>query len=208
MMKSSASSPVHLVAAVLLSSAFAAAATAQTTSFIARRDFAAGPSPLSVAVADFNSDGKLDSVVVNFDDSDAGVSVLLGNGDGTFQPARRFATGNFPSVVVVDDFDGDGVFDLAVANWGFNNISFNVAVLLGIGDGTFQAAVEYSTGSQPQALAAGDFNRDGTPDLAVANSGSADVSMLLGNGDGTFQAAVNYAAGTYSDVCGGERLQW
>ena len=69
-------------------------------------------------------------------------------------------------------------------------------MLLGNGDGTFQAAVNYAAGSRPYSVAVGDFNGDGKPDLAVANGSSNDVSVLLGNGDGTFQAAANYATGS------------
>jgi len=70
-------------------------------------------------------------------------------------------------------------------------------VLLGNGDGTFQAAVNYPVETAPNSVAVGDFNGDGKPDLAVANSGSGGpVSVLLGNGDGTFQAAVNFGAGS------------
>jgi hypothetical protein len=119
------------------------------------------------------------------------VSVLLGNGDGTFQAARNFAAGNRPWSVAVGDFNGDGIPDLAVAN----SYSNNVSVLLGNGDGTFQAARNFAAGSFPLSVAVGDLNGDGTLDLAVANSGGNNVSVLLGNGDGTFQAARNYAVG-------------
>ena len=94
--------------------------------------------------------------------------------------------------MAVGDFNGDGKADLAVANYGSDNVS----VLLGNGNGTFQAAVNYAAGTSPHSVAVGDFNGDGKADLAVANYGSNNVSVLLGNGNGTFQAAVNYAAGT------------
>src|SRR5260370_42672145 len=93
----------------------AAAAQAQDVSFIARRDFdTAGVSPVSVAVGDFNGDGVQDLVIANFGSNN--VSVLLGNGDGTFQGARNFAAGASPNSVAVGDFNGDGVQDLAVVN--------------------------------------------------------------------------------------------
>jgi len=140
----------------------------------------------SVAVGDFNGDGKLDLAVVDYDTGV--VSVLLGNGDGTFQPQVEYATGTSPRGVAVGDFNGDGKLDLVVANSGDNDVS----VLLGNGDGTFQPAVNYGTGSLPGSVAVADFNRDGKLDLVVANSGSNNVSVLLGKGDGTFAAAVNY----------------
>ena len=99
---------------------FAVAAQAQSVSFIARQDFAAGSSPQSVAVGDFNGDGALDLAVANgFND----VSVLLGNGDGSFQEARSFGVGNSPTSLAVGDFNGDGALDLAVTNRDSNNVS-------------------------------------------------------------------------------------
>ena len=117
--------------------------------------------------------------------------MLLGNGDGTFQDQVRYAAGTAPFALVAGDFNGDGRTDLAVANYGSDDVS----VLLGNGDGTFQAQVRYAAGIGPIALVAGDFNGDGRTDLAVANCDSDDVSVLLGNGDGTFQDQVRYAAG-------------
>jgi dienelactone hydrolase len=151
--------------------------------------FGAGSGTVSAATGDFNGDGKLDLVVAN--NTGNNVSVLLGNGDGTFRPHVDYPVGNTPGGVAVADLNGDGKLDLAVAN----NISNDVSILLGNGDGTFQAAVNYSAGTNPNSVAVGDFNRDGKLDLVVTNPGSNNVSVLLGNGDGTFQPAVNYASG-------------
>ena len=160
-----------------------------------------GNVPDSVVAGDFNGDGHLDLAVAN--EIDNTVSVLLGNGDGTFQPQVTYAVGARPDAIVAGDFTGDGRTDLAVANEGSLDSIGNpipgtgdVSVLLGNGDGTFQPQVTYAAGSNPTALVAGDFNRDGRTDLAVANYGSNDVSILLGNGDGTFQPQVTYAAGS------------
>ena len=87
--------------------------------------------------------------------------------------------------MAVGDFNGDGRQDLAVANQG----SATVSILLGNGDGTFDAAMNFGAGFAPSSVAVGDFNGDGRQDLAVANQGSATVSILLGNGDGTFGTA-------------------
>jgi hypothetical protein len=108
--------------------------------------------------------------------------------------------------VAVGDFNSDGVPDLVVANASFNNNGQggSVAVLLGNGDGTFQAAVNYAAGLGPGWVGVGDFNGDGILDVAVANFFSNDVSVLLGNGDGRFQAAVNYTVGpanSYGKTC-------
>src|SRR3989442_1019108 len=179
-------------AALLFLSTFPDPAPAQTVSFIARRDFAAGRSPDSVAVGDFNGDGRLDLAVANFGSND--VSVLLGNGDGTFQAALSFAAGSGPSSVAVGDFNGDGNLDLAVANSG----SSYPSVLLGNGDGTFQAALSFAGRSGTSSVAVGDFNGDGKLDLAVANlvaGDSSSVSVLLGNGHRTVQSALNSSTG-------------
>jgi hypothetical protein len=110
--------------------------------------------------------------------------VLLGNGDGTFQPQVTYAVGRGPRAVVAGDFTGDGRIDLAVANERDNTVS----VLVSDGDGTYQNPVTYAVGSGPDAIVAGEFTGDGRIDLAVANTGSNTVSALLGNGDGTFSA--------------------
>src|SRR5258707_4853959 len=128
---------------------FAAAAHAQAVSFIARLEFGAGGSPSSVAVGDFNGDGVLDLAVAN--NGSNNVSVLLGNGDGSFQVARSFSAGGSPSSVAVGDFNGDGVLDLAVAHHGSNNVS----VLLGNGDGCFHVARRVDSGTRLYSLAAG-----------------------------------------------------
>ena len=212
---------------------------AGTFTFLPAVTYPAGQNPESVAVGDFNGDGKADLVVADF--GGGNVNILLGNqGIGrssppcpsrpepvlcqsqcgtsteTGTPSWRSPTRqqqrerparqrrrNVPErgqlrcrnkleSVVVGDFKGNGKAHLAVANSGSNNVS----VLMGNGDGTFQAAVNYPAGTNPKALAVGDLNGDGKADLAVANFGDNNISALLGNGDGTFQAATNYGVGT------------
>jgi len=150
--------------------------------------------PFSAAVADFNGDGKADVAVANAHSNN--VSVLLGNGDGTFQPATNSAAGNDPQSVVAGDVNGDGIPDLVVVNV----IDNNVSVYLGVGNGTFQPRQNFPVQANPLNVVIGDFNLDGKPDLAVANGPANTVDILLGNGDGTFQAATNFAAGSDADA--------
>jgi len=161
--------------------------------FQAAVNYAVGTNPRSVAVGDFNADGRPDLAVANF--SIDNVSILLGNANGTFQAPSNYAAGSQPVSVAVGDFNADGRPDLAVANFSSNNVS----ILLGNGGGggTFQAAVNYAAGTNPYYVAVGDFNADGRPDLAVANINSDNISILLGNGDGTFQPRVTYAVGNF-----------
>jgi len=160
--------------------------------------YAAGSHPNSVTAGDFNGDGKADLAVANFGSND--VSILLGIGNGTFRMAVNYAVGIHPYSAAVGDFNGDGKPDLAVANWGSmpGSVS-NVSVLLGNGDGTFQAAINYTAGTNPQSVAVADFNGDGKPDLVVANWGSGDFSVFLGNGDGTFRPALGFKTGLVAD---------
>jgi hypothetical protein len=148
----------------------------------------------SVAVSDFNRDGKLDLALANVGSYDtnsstytnSGVSVLMGNGDGSFESVTTYAAGSIPFFVAADDFNGDGKTDVAVANRNSDNIS----VLTGNGDGTFAEAVNYQAGTEPSSIAVGDFNADSKLDLKVVNFGSDSISQFLGNGDGTFRTSA------------------
>jgi uncharacterized repeat protein (TIGR01451 family) len=146
------------------------------------------------AVGDFNGDNKPDLAVA--DVSGEIVTVLLGNGDGTFRTGSINATSGTPVAIAVGDFNGDGRMDLAVAN----NFSGNVSILLGNGDGTFQTAVNYSVGGNASTLAAADFNGDGKADLVVSSAIANNLAILLGNGDGTFQAATSVTTGSTSSL--------
>ena len=149
----------------------------------------------SVAVGDFNGDGKLDLAVGGEVNPTFSITIALGNGDGTFSYKGSVATGGAFEVFAVGDFNGDGIPDLAVAN----SAADIVTILLGNGDGTFapSTAATSPTGSNPVAIAVADFNGDGIPDLAIGNDpqdgSSGSVTILLGNGDGTFTAAASPA---------------
>ena len=174
--------------------AFPDPTSAQTPLFSPQTKYVAGSQigVANIAVGDFNGDGKPDLAVTNFGEGSAWL--LLGNGDGTFQTAQKIFVapgGNSLWYIVAGDFNGDGKLDLAMSDYGDNS----VYVLLGNGDGTFQAAQTYLMGTHPAEIVVGDFNGDGKPDLAVSNVDSNTVSVLLGNGDGTFRTPINSPVG-------------
>ena len=148
-----------------------------------------------VAVGDFNGDGIPDLAIAtdgDYSNLPGSVSIWLGNGDGTFTLKSSPVTGVQPQSVAIADFNGDGIPDLAVANYSDNTLT----ILLGNGDGTFApVSVNPATGSEPYFVAAGDLIGDGIQDLVVANSGGSSLTILLGNGDGTFTAAASPATG-------------
>lgn len=171
-------------------------------SFAPKVDVTTGQGPRSVAIADLNADGKPDLAVAN--GGNGRVSVLLnttsaGATTPSFAASADVATGSSPAVVAIADFNADGKPDLAVTNAG----SASVSVLLNkTGTGAtlpaFQAKVELATGLFPTTVAVGDFNGDGTPDLAVASSGEESVSVLLnatatGATTPSFLAKVDFA---------------
>ena len=168
-----------------------------------------GPVATSVAVADLRHNGKLDIVVANYCQTldqygvcygIGEVAVLLGNGDGTFQPTVTYSTAAYnTNSVAVGDVNGDGIPDLVVANWcgtpnqnGCWYQSGAVSVLLGNGDGTFQPAVTYNSGGlDSYSVALGDLTGNGELDIVVTNTYygegnlyNGSVGVLLGNGDG------------------------
>jgi hypothetical protein len=160
--------------------------------FQAPRSYFAGVSPFALALEDFTGDGIRDLAVVNHQSNASNVTVLVGNGDGTFQSVTSVPTASIPGPVAVGDFTGDGIPD-DIAEGFFSGVS----IFLGNGDGTFRAGTTVVLPDGPNSIAVGDFNGDGNLDLAVTadRSGNGSVWVLLGNGDGTFGAPVAYAAG-------------
>lgn len=181
--------------AVLALSFFAVRASAQSANFAAR-DYALLAN--SHVAADFNGDGKVDLAATGLK-----LLVMLNNGDGTFGAPVAYTAGNNPQDLAAGDFNNDGRVDLVVTN---NDSQVSLNVLLGNGDGTFGAAISSPnvTGLESPSVVAGDFDRDGTLDLAVAHPSGCytascvtgrSVSLLRGNGDGTFQPSQQMDVG-------------
>jgi hypothetical protein len=140
--------------------------------------------PTSVVNGDINGDNHIDVIAVNrYDDS---LSLLIGNGEGSFSEKQHITVGDEPTRAVLEDINGDGDVDLVVANSGSDDIS----VILGNGDGTFQDQQRFAGGGD--RLAVGDMNGDGKLDIVTT---STELSVLLGNGDGTLQAEQRYTVG-------------
>ncbi len=164
-------------------------------SLAAQKTYATGIHPNSVSVADLNLDGKSDL----FLDS-PGPSVVLGNGNGTFGSPTTYTTSRSNGGMVAD-VNGDGKGDLVLA--GSTNFGSGPppAVMLGNGDGTFQAEKTFSGGSQPVQVTTADLDGDGKLDLLVVSGMAAGpastIGVLPGNGDGTFKAVTTFDAGTY-----------
>jgi Flp pilus assembly secretin CpaC len=155
---------------------------------------AAATGPIAITSADFNSDGNLDLAIVS--QTTNNVTILLGNGNGTFNLATGspFAVGKFPVAIATGDVNDDTHPDIAVVNQTDNSVS----VLLGNGDGTFTSALNspLGTGQTPTAVAITDFNGDGNPDIAVTDPATDSVSVFLGLGQGLFAPAFELPVGT------------
>ncbi len=152
---------------------------------------------ICTALLDNNND--LDLVVIN--NVTLQLSVLFGQGDGTFSAPTSYSVGNNPSSIACGDLDRDGDNDCIVSNEQSNSIF----VFLNDGFGGLSYLDQYATGTRPKSIFISDFDRDGNPDVATANNLSNDVSIFLGNGDGTFQPRTDVdVGGSANSVHGGD----
>jgi FG-GAP-like repeat len=164
--------------------------------FVTAPSFLVGPhsgvrsDPAAITVGDFNRDGRMDVATANH--GSQGISVLLGNGNGTFKPSINVFIGRAPDGILARDLNGDGKLDLVTVN----KDSDSVTVLLGTGLGTFKSPVHYAAGNGPVAVAAGDLNGDGFVDLAVADTDGSNVALLFGNGAGKFPTSGGVSTGS------------
>jgi hypothetical protein len=140
-----------------------------------------------VVSGDFNGDGKPDIASLSVSNPCKCISILLGNGDGTFENPIVTQPSFDVLSIGIGDFNGDGKLDIATAG------NYTVNILLGNGNGTFDYGASYPSGESPESIAVADFRGDHKLDLAIANSEGGTISVLLGDGDGTFQDPVNYS---------------
>lgn len=166
--------------------------------FESEERFAVGLRPRAIASADFNRDGKLDLAVTNLDSND--VSILPGNGDGTFKPQLVVAAPGIPRAITAGSINSDSNPDFVVTD--LNNS--RVGVYLGKGDGTFQSVrlvsvreAGVTATSQPRSVVLADMDGDGKADIVTGNANSDSVAIVLGNGDGSFAPAKEFFAGNF-----------
>jgi hypothetical protein len=183
---------------MLLASVFLWLVSLAVAQFEPPKLYTVGANPNSVVVADVNGDGKLDLITGNATLAKPNIfnySVLLGNGDGTFQPAITASVPFDPSQLVVADMNGDGIPDLVMTAQSDLSVSGSVIVMLGLGKGRFGHPVSYYAGGAGYYLAVGDVNNDGKLDVVVTNVtnvGTPSIAVLMGNGNGSLQAPVFY----------------
>jgi hypothetical protein len=165
---------------------------AQNIIFTPTASIHVGKAPQSIVTGDFNGDALLDLATVNSTSDD--VTILLGNGNGTFQAPVSFGIGKIPMSVATADVNGDARLDLVVAISG----SDHIVVLKGKGDGFFDRIGSYPSGKGTTFLSLADLNQDDKPDVVAVNSGRFgyyppfSLSVLFNEGDGKFTEPVTY----------------
>ncbi|MDW8318127.1 MAG: FG-GAP-like repeat-containing protein [Anaerolineae bacterium] len=165
-------------------------------------NYAAGLHPVGVVVADFDRDNQLDVAALNQGPGvgrRGTVTLLFGQGNGTFVRRSDFDAGIWPTSIATGDFNRDGRADLVIGNSRYPWDESYMNVLLGVGDGTFRQPMTYPVGTYPTSVAVGDFNRDLHPDIVASICYRNSVNVLLANGAGGFQPAVSYPVGGLPD---------
>ncbi len=147
-----------------------------------------GSYPVAMKAGDLNGDRTPDLVMAN---GFTNLTLILGNGDGTFKPPTKLQLESKPSSVEIADLNDDGNTDIITTL----SETDHVAIFFGNGDGSFQEPIYINVGSSPLSVAAADFNGDGNLDLEIAESGSDQVCLLLGNGAGDFGTPVQFSSG-------------
>jgi hypothetical protein len=140
-------------------------------------------------VGDFNRDGFLD--IAKSNEGSDNVTILLGDGTGSFTVLTTFPVNGDPISITSADFNNDGILDLAVSNF----LTANVSVFLGVGNGSFGPQLTFPLGGRAGQIVTGDVNADGALDLVVVQASTDNVAVLLGNGDGTFRPQISFATG-------------
>jgi uncharacterized protein (TIGR03437 family) len=171
-------------------------------SFSAATTYTAGTAPSAIAAGDLNGDGKPDLAVVDTGvntgtpaTSTGALYVLVNQGNGTFRTPVKYAVSSYPTAVAIGDVNGDGKLDVIVSTQDMN-FNFTIAVLLGNGDGTLQAAKSVATDFGPTQLTIRDFNGDGKADIVIDHCcGSTNMGYFVGHGDGTFDPEVEFNGG-------------
>ncbi|CAF1515382.1 unnamed protein product, partial [Adineta ricciae] len=182
---------ILLITAIILGSVLGTRSSKSTCNrpFEASKKYSVGSNPSYVALGHFRNDREIDIAVTNREVNS--VTVLFGDGHGTFKYPWLYDVGRGPLSVLSYDFNSDKNMDLVITN----QYSNTIGIMLGNGDGYFRPMQNYDVGQHPTYTIAADFNNDTTLDLAVVNSGDNNVNVLLGNADGTFRRSSNYTVG-------------
>ena len=152
-------------------------------------NYLVGDGDASIVSGDLDNDGDMDLAVVSF--GTPTVSILLNNGDATFQPRKEYGVGILPIFVTSGDLNNDGYLDLVVVDY----YEDDIAVLINNGDATFQQAVRYSVGKGPYSAIVCDLDGDGYLDIAVSDFLGNTVSILRNAGNGTFLPRTDFPSG-------------
>lgn len=181
--------------------------------------YSTGDQPIRLCLADFDGDGHIDAAVTRADfgllpdpDPDAGLSILMNNGDGTFADPVDYSAGDGPFAICAADFNNDGHIDLAVVDYYFTmaeeisgGVPTDILIFLNDGEGGFtNTSTCQATGMHCRSICAADFDGDGYNDLAAVSYSDNIVSVLINSGTGTFSVDDDYATGPSPNwVCAG-----